>query len=73
MSNVAEIIDSRVDLYVTGEAKEEIPAIAKEIKINYAAFGHYNTEKLGVSALGDLIKKQYPELDVRFIDVPCPL
>ncbi len=73
MSNIAEIIDSGVDLYVTGEAKEEIPAISKEIKINYAAFGHYNTEKFGVSALGDLIKKQYPALDVRFIDVPCAL
>lgn len=73
ISDMGEFIESGIGLYVTGEAKESIPAIAKEIGINYAAFGHYNTEKFGVMALGELIKEKYLEIEVRFVDVPCDL
>ncbi|MFA6450731.1 MAG: Nif3-like dinuclear metal center hexameric protein [bacterium] len=73
ITDMGEFIESGIELYVTGEAKEGTPGLAKEIKINYAAFGHYNTEKFGVMALGDLIKEKYPEIEVRFVDVPCDL
>jgi putative NIF3 family GTP cyclohydrolase 1 type 2 len=73
ISQAGKIIDSGIDLYVTGETKEGVPEMIREMEINFAAFGHYNSEKLGVIALGELIKESYPEIDVRFVDVPCDL
>lgn len=73
VSQMGEVAAAAIDLYVTGETKEGVPELAKEAHINYAAFGHYNSEKFGVIALGDLIKKKFPGLTVQFIDVPCDL
>jgi dinuclear metal center YbgI/SA1388 family protein len=73
MSQMGEYEEKAVDLYVTGETKEGVPDLVKEAKINYAAFGHYNSEKYGVCALGNLIQKKFPTLDVKFIDIPCNL
>ena len=33
---------------------------------------HYNTEKFGVQALGKFIKKKFPDLEIKFIDIPNP-
>jgi putative NIF3 family GTP cyclohydrolase 1 type 2 len=38
-------------------------------KILFIAGGHYNTEKLGVLALGDVIRRQF-DVEVEFIDLP---
>lgn len=65
-------LEKDYDLYVTGEARESTPALVKEAGINYLAFGHYDTEKFGVQALGEVIKEKFPDLEVKFIDVPNP-
>ncbi len=65
-----EFLESDFDLYITGEVKESTLALIKEAGINYLAFGHYDTEKFGVQALGETIKKEFSGLEVKFIDVP---
>lgn len=73
ISEMPEFLEKEFDLYVTGEVKESTSALIKEAGINYVVFGHYDTEKFGVIALGELIKKRFPDLEVKFIDVPNPL
>jgi putative NIF3 family GTP cyclohydrolase 1 type 2 len=67
---IVEFLDNEIDLYVTGECKENTSALMKESSINYLAFGHYNTEKLGVLALGEIIKTHFKNLQIKFIDIP---
>ena len=43
---------------------------AEEIGINFIAAGHYNTEKLGIQNLGNLVAKKF-EVKVEFVDIPC--
>lgn len=62
-----------IDLYVTGVATDLTQAICKEGNINYLAFGHYNTEVIGIKALGEVIKKEFPKITVKFIDIPNSL
>lgn len=73
LNEMSEFLEKDFDLYVTGEVKESTPAIIKEAGLNYLVFGHYDTEKFGVMALGELIQKRFPKLEVKFIDVPNPL
>lgn len=65
--------EKRIDLYLVGEAKESTEAICREVGINYVYVGHYNSEVFGVKALGEKIKKKFPSLEVKFIDIPNPL
>ena len=60
----------QADVYLTGEIKEEVFWEARELKINYIAAGHYNTEKLGIQNLGNLIAKKF-KVTVEFVDIPC--
>lgn len=71
--NIQEFIDKGIELEIVGNMKESHPAFAKEIGLAIAAFGHYNTETIGVKNLGEVIKKEFPGLPVQFIDVPNPL
>jgi len=41
----------------------------REANISFIAGGHYNTEKLGVLALGDVIRDRL-DVEVEFIDLP---
>ncbi|MGI5826453.1 MAG: Nif3-like dinuclear metal center hexameric protein [Patescibacteria group bacterium] len=70
LPQMREFLDKEIDLYVTGEVRETTPALMQEAGINYLAFGHYDSEKFGVMALGDLLKKNFPGLEVEFIDIP---
>lgn len=69
---IPEVIDKKIDVYITGETGEFIPQAAKEGEINYIAAGHYNTEKFGIQALGRLLEKKF-KVKVEFIDIPNPL
>jgi len=71
-SDVLEAVRKGCDVYLTGEAKEPTPALCRESGITYIAAGHYNTEKFGVQALGELLRQQFG-LEVQFFDVPNPL
>ncbi|MCL5004284.1 MAG: Nif3-like dinuclear metal center hexameric protein [Patescibacteria group bacterium] len=68
-----EFREKAIDLLVTGDVRESHFAVAREINLTVAAFGHYNTETIGVKNLGEVIKKQFPQLPVEFVDVPNEL
>ena len=61
------------DMFVTGELAERAEALAKELQITLVAAGHYATEVFGPQRLVDEIRRRFPDLDVRFVDVPSPL
>ena len=63
------LIRDKVDLYVTGEPHEWNRELFREAGISFFAGGHYNTEKLGVLALGEVIGGQF-DLEVEFLDLP---
>lgn len=71
--NIQEFIDKGIELEIVGDMKESHPAFAKESGLAIAAFGHYNTETIGIKNMGEVIKKQFPNLPVEFIDVPNEL
>lgn len=68
-SSFEEAIDKDIDVFITGEVNESVPALCNEGKTNYIAPGHYNTEKFGVIALGELLEKKF-KVKAEFIDVP---
>ena len=61
-----------IDVFITGEVNESVPALVLEEGINYIAAGHYNTEKFGVIALGNLLEKKF-KIITEFIDIPNDL
>ena len=63
------LIRDKVDLYITGEPHEWNRELFREVGISFVAGGHYNTEKLGVLALGDVIRERF-DLRVEFLDLP---
>ena len=63
------LIRDRVDLFITGEPHEWNRELFREVGISFIAGGHYNTERLGVLALGDVIREQC-DVKVKFIDLP---
>lgn len=60
-----------VDAYITGSFDEPAYHQAIEEAIHFFACGHASTEKIGIKALGDYIKKKW-KLKVEFIDEPNP-
>lgn len=67
-----EAIESKVDLFITGETEHSIYHLAKEEKINILFAGHYYTETFGVKALMKLIKEKF-NLETEFFDIPTGL
>jgi dinuclear metal center YbgI/SA1388 family protein len=68
-SCLPEAIEKKVDLFVTGESSHENHHAALEGKINVVYGGHYHTEKSGVQALGEFLKKKFG-IETVFLDVP---
>lgn len=67
----AEALDEKVDLFITGDTAE-IYNDAKDSGTNVIFAGHHATERLGVKALGELLKKTF-EVHVEFVDIPTGL
>jgi dinuclear metal center YbgI/SA1388 family protein len=67
-----EAVAAGCDTYVTGTIFEQSVAVAREAGINVVALGHYNSEKLGVRAVGDKIAKELG-VEVIHMDVPNPV
>lgn len=65
---VPAILAEGVDLYVTGEVHEWDREVLREAGLNLIAGGHYNTERFGLWALGDMIRRDL-EVDVEFLDL----
>lgn len=66
--SLAEAVARGCDAYLTGEAAEGTQAIAREEGANFIAAGHYNTERLGVQALGELLRERFG-VEMIFIEV----
>jgi len=66
--SLAEAVARGCDAYLTGETAEGTQAIAREERANFIAAGHYNTERLGVQALGDLLREQF-DIETVFLEV----
>jgi dinuclear metal center YbgI/SA1388 family protein len=67
-----QAVDEGLDVFITGEVSEHIMYYAKEENIHFISAGHYATEKFGIMALGELLKKKY-NLKIKFIDIPNPI
>lgn len=67
---LTEAIEKKLDAFLTGEPTEWSKQWSKEAGIHYFYLGHYNSEKFGVIALGEFLKKKFPELEIKFIDIP---
>jgi dinuclear metal center YbgI/SA1388 family protein len=66
---VMEAIACGCDTFLTGEIGEPTEAVVREEGINFIAVGHYNSEKIGVHALGNLLQTQFG-VETFFCDVP---
>jgi dinuclear metal center YbgI/SA1388 family protein len=69
---IYQAIDESIDLFITGETTEYIQELARESSMNFISAGHYNSEKLGVIALGKLLEQEF-DVKAQFIDVPNPV
>jgi dinuclear metal center YbgI/SA1388 family protein len=67
-----EAVSAGCDTYVTGVIFEQSVAVAREAGINVVALGHYNSEKLGVRAVGDRVAEKLG-VEVVHMDVPNPV
>ena len=65
-------MEDGLDAYLTGEISEYNWHDAKEAGIHYFAGGHHATEKFGIQALMEKIKKDFPVLEVQFFDSQNP-
>jgi poly(A) polymerase len=67
--SLGEAIAAGCDAFLTGEVAEGTQALAHEDGANFLAAGHYNTERFGIQALGDLLARHF-DVETRFIEVP---
>jgi dinuclear metal center YbgI/SA1388 family protein len=65
-------MEDGLDAYLTGEISEYNWHDAKEAGIHYFAGGHHATEKFGIQALLEKVKKDYPSLEVQYFDSANP-
>lgn len=65
-------IDLGLDLFVTGEASEYCMNQALEAGVHFVSAGHYNTERLGIRALGEHVAEKFG-IEHEFIDLPNPV
>jgi putative NIF3 family GTP cyclohydrolase 1 type 2 len=66
-----EAIAEGTDLYITGSRDEYITETCREAQMNFIAMGHYNSERFGIQALMEYVKKKF-KVQVKFADVPNP-
>ncbi|MDZ7821858.1 MAG: Nif3-like dinuclear metal center hexameric protein [Candidatus Marinimicrobia bacterium] len=60
------------DTYITGDIREQIPAIAYESKTNYLNIGHYWSETLGVKALKTHLEQHF-NIETRYFNINNPV
>lgn len=66
-------IAAGAELFITGEASEQVFHMAQESDVAFIGAGHHATERYGVQALGRALKEKFPILEVEFIDIPNPI
>ena len=61
-----------LDAYITGEMSEHDYHESRESGIHMFAGGHHATERFGILALMETIKKEFPTLECEFLDSENP-
>ncbi len=69
ISLLPEAIEKGYDAFVTGEPRHSYYWLAYEAGINVFFAGHYATERLGVLAIGELLKEKFG-LPIEFLEFP---
>jgi dinuclear metal center YbgI/SA1388 family protein len=64
-----DAFSSGADAFLSGDVRESVVEAVWETGINFINAGHYNTEKLGIQNLGNLIAKKF-KVKVEFLDIP---
>ncbi len=72
-SEISRYAQEPFDLFITGEPSHNIYHYAREMDIDLLFGGHYATETPGLKALMRLFIKHFPDLEVKFIDMPTCL
>ncbi len=72
ISLLPEVAEAGIDLLVTGETDHASYWAAQEYGVNVAFYGHYNTERLGVRAVGAYLQQTFG-LPYEFIELPTGL
>jgi len=67
-----QAVAAGLDAYVTGEASEWTMHQAAEDGVHFFAAGHYATERFGILALGNWLRRTF-DLEVSFVDLPNPV
>ncbi len=70
--NLLDAIELGCDTFITGETGEPTEGIAREEGVNFIGIGHYNSEKIGVQAVGELLREQFG-ITTFFCDIPNPV
>ncbi|MFB6212633.1 MAG: Nif3-like dinuclear metal center hexameric protein [Candidatus Magasanikbacteria bacterium] len=65
---VYQLEDLDIDLYLTGEIKEFVPTLIKEMNMNFVSAGHWHTETFGVKKLAELVEDKFG-VETKFIPV----
>jgi dinuclear metal center YbgI/SA1388 family protein len=68
-----DLVKKEIDLYISGEIKESRPHLFSESGVCYFSCGHYATEKIAVLELEKNLKKAFPSLKIKFIEIYNPL
>lgn len=71
-SMLDQAVAAGANVFVTGEASEPSQQLALETGVLVVAAGHYNTERLGVQALGRRLETELG-LEARFFEIPNPV
>ena len=67
--DLAQAIEEKLDLYITGEPAHYNHHQAKEADTNVLYLGHYASEQLGVKSVGKLLEKRF-KVPCVFLDIP---
>lgn len=71
-TDFVEAAELGADTLLCGDLQEHVVRAAEEMNINIINAGHYNTEKLGIQNLGNLIAKKF-KIKAEFVDIPCEI
>ncbi len=63
-------LEQGADTYISGDIREGDVRAMEESGINFINAWHYNTERLGVFNLGNLVAEKFG-IEVEFVDIPC--
>ena len=61
---VADAVAAKADVLLTGEARFHDGLAAQASGLNLVLPGHYATERLGMEALAERLKIQFPDLSI---------